>query len=400
MANRRAIYAARFLRPPGFMKRVVMREKPRDQTGPFENPVRRFVRLREKAQQFCELPPPRKIPVLKPAKTPVLNALQGVPQVSPEALQKRLEFLLGEGAVQAQLAAPMRPGMTPFHVELFVWYQQMRDLRRIYRAQYLQKLAEVTEIERAKEAELRSKEAEERRRKKEKIQARVTEDMKRRAILHDRVRIEKKVTEAMEMARRSKEKRRKIFWLRRMETLSKMIVTADNLEASFEPTPGEDKNERSLGGLPAVEERNVSIPQLLRQLGGAKTFAPTKSRRVPFVENVEREILEASYDIREEDAERFEPAPSDEPTPQEKAKMTYGSFSDEEKLRLLDEKIAMLKSHMENMEHVTTRDGMKDALTAQLYDELMATKMAFEEKQREKEGRAAVADARDPATRS
>lgn len=376
-----------------------MREKPRDQTGPFENPVRRFVRLREKARQFCELPPPRKIPVVKPPRTPVLNSLIGVPKVSPEALQKRLEFLLGDGAVQAQLAAPMRPGMTPFHVELFVWYRQMRDLRRIYRAQYLQKLKEVTDIERAKEAELRAKEAEERLRKKQQIQARISEDMKRRAILHDRVRIEKKVTEAMEMARRSKEKRRKIFWLRRMETLSKMIVTAENLEAGFEPAPGKDKNERSLGGPAAVEERNVSIPLLLRQLGGAKSFAPTKSRRVPFVENVEREILEASYDILEEDAPRYESIPSDEVTPQEQAQLAYSGFSDEEKIRLLNEKISMIKAHMENMEDFSTRDGMKDALTSQLYDELDATRLAFEESEREKEHRANASSARDPNSR-
>ena len=59
--TRRAVYAARFLRPPGYMKRMSMREKPRDFTGPFENPVRKLVRLREKASQYCEMPPPRKV---------------------------------------------------------------------------------------------------------------------------------------------------------------------------------------------------------------------------------------------------------------------------------------------------------------------------------------------------
>jgi len=45
----------------------LLREKPRELTGPYENPVRRWVRLREKARQFSELPPPRKVPVPKPA---------------------------------------------------------------------------------------------------------------------------------------------------------------------------------------------------------------------------------------------------------------------------------------------------------------------------------------------
>jgi len=132
-----------------------MREKPRDLTGPFENPVRRWVRLREKARLFCELPPPQRVPVAKPARRSIIKDVEGVPKVSPKALELRLEFLLGYNAIMQQLSEPLVPGTSPRDAEMVCWERQMRDLLRIYRAQYLQKLAEVTEIERQKELELR-----------------------------------------------------------------------------------------------------------------------------------------------------------------------------------------------------------------------------------------------------
>ena len=42
--------------------------------------------------------------------------MSGVPRVKPEALQKRLDFLLSERAVEQQLSAKMRPGLTPHTV--------------------------------------------------------------------------------------------------------------------------------------------------------------------------------------------------------------------------------------------------------------------------------------------
>merc|ERR1712190_562751 len=108
----------------------------------------------------------------------------------------------------------MRPHLNPYKVEMAVWERQMREIRRIYRAQYLQKSAEGPEIERAKEAELHQRTLEERRRHKQAHLQRIGEDMKRRAILKDRKRIEAKVNEAIEMARRSKQKRKQIYWFR------------------------------------------------------------------------------------------------------------------------------------------------------------------------------------------
>jgi len=384
MTSRRAVYAARFLRPPGWTKRLLLREKPRELTGPYENPVRRWVRLREKARLFCELPPPRRVPVPKPAKKKLLQAVEGVPRVSPDVLQRRLDFLLSPLAVEQQLAAPLRPGLGPFSVEFSCWERQMREIRRIYRAQYLQKLAEVTEIERAKEAELHRKVMEERRRRKEAHLRKIGEEMKRRAILKDRKRIEGKVNEAMVMARNSKLKRRMLYWFRRMENLSKLIATADNFEealapptnatvAAASPAAG-DKTSEPITASGVFLSRNVSVPFLLRQLGGAKSRPQQKSRRIPHVENVTREVQELSYDILPEDEPRFEPLPAEGPGHRERAAQLYSRFSQEEKLALLDQKIEMLQKKIRLQEA-----GKADNITVQLLDQLQAVQLAARE---------------------
>eukprot|EP00929_Paragymnodinium_shiwhaense_P103940 TRINITY_DN67803_c0_g1_i1.p1 TRINITY_DN67803_c0_g1~~TRINITY_DN67803_c0_g1_i1.p1 ORF type:complete len:433 (+),score=76.57 TRINITY_DN67803_c0_g1_i1:70-1368(+) len=388
MTFRRAIYAARFLRPPGWTKRLILREKPRELTGPYENPVRRWVRLREKARLFAELPPPRKVPVPKAAKMKPLQAVEGVPKVSPAALEKRLEFLLSPLAAEQQLSAPLLEGISPFNAEYRVWLRQMRDLRRIYRAQYLQKLAEVTEVERQKEAELHRQQLDERRKRKQAHLHRVGEDMKRRAILKDRKRIESKVTEAMEMAKRSKRKRQLLYWYRRMENLSKLIVSSDNFEDVFGASTSATT---ARGGAPAsassrsagpsqpaasgvLVSRNVSVPFLLRQLGGATGFPLQKTKRIPQVDNIHRELLESSYDFLPEDSPRFEPAPAG-PSSADRAVQLYGGFSEEEKMALLDTKIAMVRARLKQSED----KGEQDLIAIKLMDELEAARVAAEE---------------------
>jgi len=384
MSNRRAIYAARFLRPPGWTKRLLLREKPRELTGPYENPVRRWVRIREKARQFNELPPPRKVPIPKPSRKTGLQAVGGVPRVSPEVLQRRLEFLLSPDAVKMQLAEPLRPGLTPYLVEVACWERQMREVRRIYRAQYLQKLAEVTEIERANEAELHKRALEERRKRKQAHLHRVGEDMKRRAILKDRRRIESKVTEAMEMARRSKIKRAKLYWLRRMDNLSKMIVSAENFEDAFGATKEAAVSEAHKDSASGVlVNRNVSVPFLLRQLGGAKGFPQQKSRRIPMVDNVYRDMFEASYDLLPEDEPRFEPAPAGA-SARERAVQLYGGFSEAEKMALLDQKLGMLKEKQKLME----AKSATDPILTRLIDELASVQLAAREAARQDEMKA------------
>lgn len=262
----------------------------------------------------------------------------------------------------------------------------MREVRRIYRAQYLQKLAEVTEIERAKEEELHEKTLEERRRRKNAHLQRIGEDMKRRAILKDRKRIESKVNEAIEMARKSKLKRRQIFWYRRMENLSKLIATADNLEQALAAPPAEIDSRQKWARSKRVQDtspltssglflsRNVSVPFLLRQLGVANTFPQRKTHRIPPVQNEYREVLEQSYDIMPEDEPRFDPLPPEGPSHEQRAAMLYGGFSHEEKLALLDQKIEMLKARLERKSEIEN-----DPITSRLLDELDATRKAMTE---------------------
>ena len=107
--------------------RARLREKPRLRTGPFENPVRRFVRLREKARAFCEIPPPRRVPIPKPINPlqKLLKPIEGVPTVRPEVLQRRLDHLLSQRAIDQQLAAPLRPGTDPYSTEMYCWDRQV-----------------------------------------------------------------------------------------------------------------------------------------------------------------------------------------------------------------------------------------------------------------------------------
>jgi len=357
----------------------MLREKPRELTGPYEKPTRRKG----------------------------LHAVSGVPDVRPDVLQRRLDFLLSPKAAEQQLAEPMRPGMLPYAVEVRCWERQMRDLRRIYRAQYLQKLAEVTEIERQNEAELHKRMLEERKRRKQAHLQRVGEDMKRRAILKDRQRIEAKVSEAMEMARRSKWKRIRLHWFRRMENLSKLIVSAENFEDALGQGGAsslQNADGSGLGTTPAAGaapasgvllQRNVSVPFLLRQLGGAKGFPKQKSYRIPIVDNIHRDILESSYDILAEDAPRFEAEPLG-PSTRDRATELYSAFSQKEKMSLLNEKINMLKKRRDEAE---TRGIQTDQITIRLLDELEATKIAAEEQASQDELRALARSARgeDPA---
>lgn len=402
MAHRRAIYAARFLRPPSWTKRLLLREKPRDLTGPYENPVRRWVRLREKARQFSELPPPRRVPVPKPSARKPLQAVEGVPNVSPDVLARRLDFLLSPAAVEQQLAAPLRPGYTPYGVEVECWQRQMREVRRIYRAQYLQKLAEVTEVERGKEAELNASVIEERRRRKQAHLKSIGEDMKRRAILKDRLRIEGKVNEAINMARQSKLKRQKLYFLRRVENLSKLIFSAKNFDQALPPASGRDGAAAAgpLAAAGALLSRNVSVPFLLRQLGGAEGHPRQKSRRIPHVDNVQREILELSYDILPEDEPRFGPAEGSLEERglgvRERARQLYGVFSKAEQLGLLRQKIEMLNSK-KRIE--LEKDGSPSPITAKLLEELESVLLATEEleTQQELKSKAFAARGTDPA---
>jgi hypothetical protein len=377
--SRRAVYAARFLKPPGFFKRAIMRDKPRVMTGPYENPVRKLVRLREKAREFSEIPPPRKIPVAKPppSSRQFLKPVEGVPNIAPECLQARLDFLLSDKAVEQQRVAPMLAGQTPYTAELVVWERQMREIRKIYRAQYLQKLEQVTKEESVRELELYKQESEEKnQRRLDKLQKKSIE-LKRAALLLDRKRIESKVNETIEMTRRSKLKAEKLKFIKRIEDMK-----TDERSAEVEGTKGPTTS----GG---ILDRNVSAPFLVRQLGGAMDLPKQKNRRIHKVDNVHREILESSYELHGEHEDDYEVMSSSDQklipvdevglSPQERAELYYTNFTPDEKLELIEQKIHMLQERMIAEE----TKGSIDPLTAQLMDLLAAAKAAHLEQEQE-----------------
>jgi len=358
-----------------------MTEKPRVMTGAYENPVRKMVRLRKKAREFSEIPPPRKIPVAKPPPSTrqFLKPIEGVPKVSPECLQARLDFLLSEKATEQQRLAPLLSGHTPYTAELAVWERQMREVRKIYRAQYLQKLEQVTREEAARELELYKQEtAEKNQRRLDKLQKKSIE-MKRAALLLDRKRIESKVNETIEMTRRSKLKAQRLGFMKRIQDSMKPISPAE--------LDGDMKGPTGAGG---VLDRNVSVPFLVRQLGGAMDLPKQKNRRIHKVDNVHREILESSYELHGEHEDDYESKklitdhkliPVDEVglSPQERAELYYTNFSADEKLELIEQKIHMLQERLIAEE----TKGSIDPLTAQLMDLLAAAKAAHLEQEQE-----------------
>jgi hypothetical protein len=295
--------------------------------------------------------------------------VEGVPSVRPEVLQARLDFLLSDRAVEQQLAAPLLPGQTPYTAELNVWERQMRDLRKIYRAQYMQKLSEVVAEERRRELALHEQErAERRQRRLEKLQKQSIE-MKRSALLLDRKRIEAKVNETVEMTRRSKLKIRKLMFLKKIQDMKREVSDVD-VEGGKKGSPTAKDNH--------VLDRNVSAPFLVRQLGGAVDLPKQKNRRIHRVDNAYREVLEQSYDLHPEHEDDFAvSATQGELTPQQRAQLYYTNFSPDEKLELIEQKIHMLQER-QMAEEIR---GSADPLTAQLMDLLAAAKAAHLEKE-------------------
>jgi hypothetical protein len=317
----------------------------------------------------------------------MLTPVEGVPKVRPEVLQARLDFLLSDKAVEQQLAAPLLPGQTPYTAELFMWERQMRDLRKIYRAQYLQKLEEVTAEESRKELALYQQEQAERRERRQEKLLRKSIELKRAALLQDRKRIESKVNETIEMTRRSKLKIRRIGFLKRIQDMSEDMITGKNMDEKLGVEDVvTDKNSPSTSD-DKMLNRNVSVPFLTRQLGGAVDLPKQKNRRLHRVDNPYREVLEQSYDLYPEHADDFgmnergddllTPEQVGGLTPQQRAELYYVNFSPDEKLELIEQKIHMLQERQMAEE----ARGSSDPLTAQLMDLLAAAKAAHLEKE-------------------
>uniref|UniRef100_A0A0G4H6B0 Uncharacterized protein n=1 Tax=Chromera velia CCMP2878 TaxID=1169474 RepID=A0A0G4H6B0_9ALVE len=392
-SHRRAVFAARFLKPPGFFKRHRLREKPRLLTGPFENPVRRFVRLREKARIFCDIPPPRRIPIPKPSVPKLAQRVEGVPRVSPEVLERRLAFLLSHKAAEQQLCEPMKPRCSPGLVERLVWMRQLTEVRRIYRAQYLQKLEEVMEEEQHRQVEELRSDREQKRMRREAYRQRLFEDRKRRAILRDRLRVDKKLSEVIARTSVAKVKRRRVKFLQKLSGKAKFMSTEESeqnvLYGAVNPTAGgqegADRGEVREGGRKSSQtdgelfDRNVSVPDILRQLGKGDPPERSSSKRPKRVRNVMRELVEESFELLGEDEPQFEeaPPPGGSLTSRQRAHLAYHSFSEDENLRLIEEKIDMLKGKMDTD---NTLRANQNILHGQLLEQLEAARVAFLEK--------------------
>ncbi|KAF8819035.1 hypothetical protein IE077_001850 [Cardiosporidium cionae] len=361
----RLLTASRFLKPPGKFKRAELREKPRVTTGPFENPVRRFVRLREKARAFDMLPPPRIIPVVKTYSPKILQSLEGVPKVSPAALERRLEFLLSEKAEQQQLHAKLRPGITPFQAELFVWERQMIDLRKIYRAQYLQKLSEVTEEEQKIQKEQLQREKKERLQRKEAIQQRIFDDKKRRAVRTLRALIYKNMTQSATMARLSKRKIAHLYWLLKLQR-SADLIGDEAVKSKFLKESKE------------LFSRNVSVPDILQQLGQNDYTEKSIKKKITGTYNVMQALLEKSFSILPEDEPQFETSSAPKygrMTARQRAHLMYSGFTEEDKLNVLQEKIDLLNMKIE--QESKNEGELRSSFYIQLRDQMEAAKQAF-----------------------
>ncbi|EDL44705.1 hypothetical protein, conserved [Plasmodium vivax] len=398
----RVLYASRFMRVFGKFKRAQLREKPQRKIGPFSNPVKRLARLKEKERLFCDLGTPRIIPRAKGSGREKILEVIKAPKVSKEVLERRLEFLLSNESVYQQMYNKMYNGITPYQCELFMWERQMRDLRKIYRAQYLHKLSEVTREEREKQMKLILQTREDKRRRRELIRERVLEDKKRKAILKDRLSLEKKVTQSILFKRQSNRKMNNIYWLAKLQRKSE-YSDADDFKNKMERSgvgdtgggstsrreynAGEKLDGSSIrmgsGDEDPLFNRNISTSALYKELGYEVRDEKSDNAKMFKVDKVYRKLLEESFEFldEDEDEEKYGQMShlenEENVSHKERAHILYSSFSDEEKVKLLDDKIALLTKKIEEKSYAKGLDNNNIMFYIQLRDKLEASKQAF-----------------------
>ncbi|SOS78769.1 conserved Plasmodium protein, unknown function [Plasmodium sp. gorilla clade G1] len=372
----RVIYASRFMRVFGKFKRAQLREKPQRKIGPFCNPVKRLVRLKEKERLFCEIGLPRMIPRAKVRESEKLLEVIEAPKVKKEVLERRLEFLLSNESVYQQLYNKMYNGITPYQCELYMWERQMRDLRKVYRAQYLHKLSEVTNEEREKQLKLLLQTKEDKRKRRQEIRERILQDKKRRAILKDRLCLEKKVTQSILFKRQSNRKKKNIYWLIKLQQKSTYLNELD-FKNKIEQTNQEND---------PLFNRNISVSSLYKNLGYQTKEDKNENTKVFKVDKVYRKLLEDSFEFLEEDEEQYEQNfveninDPNHVSHKQRAHILYSSFTNEEKIKLLDDKIAILTKTIEQKSFSKEVQNNDLMFYIQLKDKLEASKQAFLEK--------------------
>ncbi|SOV14750.1 conserved Plasmodium protein, unknown function [Plasmodium sp. gorilla clade G2] len=372
----RVIYASRFMRVFGKFKRAQLREKPQRKIGPFCNPVKRLVRLKEKERLFCDIGLPRMIPRPKVRESEKLLEVIEAPKVKREVLERRLEFLLSNESVYQQLYNKMYNGITPYQCELYMWERQMRDLRKIYRAQYLHKLSEVTNEEREKQLKLLLQTKEDKRKRRQEIRDRILQDKKRRAILKDRLSLEKKVTQSILFKRQSNRKKKNIYWLMKLQQKSTYLNETDFKNKI------EQKNQEN----DPLFNRNISVSSLYKNLGYQTKQDKNENTKVFKVDKLYRKLLEDSFEFLEEDEEQYQHNfiqninDPNHVSHKERAHILYSSFTNEEKIKLLDDKIAILTKTIEQKSFSKEVQNNDLMFYIQLKDKLEASKQAFLEK--------------------
>ncbi|ETB58188.1 hypothetical protein YYC_04251 [Plasmodium yoelii 17X] len=390
----RVLYASRFMRVFGKFKRAQLREKPQRKIGPFSNPVKRLVRLKEKERLFCELGMPRIIPRAKVGYNEKILEIIKPPNVRKEILDRRLEFLLSNESVYQQMYNKMYNGITPYQCELYMWERQMRDLRKIYRAQYLHKLSEITNEERIKQLKLLLQTKEDKKKRREIIRNRILEDKKRKAILKDRLSLEKKLTQSILFRRQSNIKKKNIYWLAKLQKKSLYINSEDFKKKIYQTDTG-NNNSNSTNATVSSDinycddenplfNRNISTSDLYKDLGYDVKDKNNNNDKIYKGDNIYKTLLEESFNFLEEDEDQFEQNNSDDNQGdiphKQRAHILYSSFSNDEKIKLLDDKIAILSKIIEEKSYSKGVDNNNIMFYIQLKDKLEASKQAFLEK--------------------
>lgn len=316
------------------------------------------------------------IPRAKVRESEKLLEVIEVPKVKKEVLERRLEFLLSNESVYQQLYNKMYNGITPYQCELYMWERQMRDLRKVYRAQYLHKLSEVTNEEREKQLKLLLQTKEDKRKRRQEIRERILQDKKRRAILKDRLCLEKKVTQSILFKRQSNRKKKNIYWLMKLQQKSTYLNELD-FKNKIEQTNQEND---------PLFNRNISVSSLYKNLGYQTKEDKNENTKVFKVDKVYRKLLEDSFEFLEEDEEQYEQNfveninDPNHVSHKQRAHILYSSFTNEEKIKLLDDKIAILTKTIEQKSFSKEVQNNDLMFYIQLKDKLEASKQAFLEK--------------------
>ncbi|ETW27076.1 hypothetical protein PFFCH_05482 [Plasmodium falciparum FCH/4] len=316
------------------------------------------------------------IPRAKVRESEKLLEVIEAPKVKKEVLERRLEFLLSNESVYQQLYNKMYNGITPYQCELYMWERQMRDLRKVYRAQYLHKLSEVTNEEREKQLKLLLQTKEDKRKRRQEIRERILQDKKRRAILKDRLCLEKKVTQSILFKRQSNRKKKNIYWLMKLQQKSTYLNELD-FKNKIEQTNQEND---------PLFNRNISVSSLYKNLGYQTKEDKNENTKVFKVDKVYRKLLEDSFEFLEEDEEQYEQNfveninDPNHVSHKQRAHILYSSFTNEEKIKLLDDKIAILTKTIEQKSFSKEVQNNDLMFYIQLKDKLEASKQAFLEK--------------------